>query len=119
MEVRMSHKNKANALIKEMGRFSWFSEKNNQELALSLLKEFLYEYKKVKPDKQIIKYHHLSNYLIHLFSIRNALYKDDYGVACHEIETLAAHNGIYQVRIYANLVKLLEEYLCSEKNAEN
>jgi hypothetical protein len=107
----MNHKKKANEFLKQIEQFSWISEKNNQELALSLLKSFLNEYKKVKPDRHIEKRHHaFSDYLISLFLLRNELHKGNYGVACHELDSLAHHCGIYQVRVYANLVKLLEEY---------
>jgi len=108
----MNQRKKTYEFIKEMGQFSWKNPKNNQELALSVLKGFLNEYRKTKPDKHLERNYciYLSRYLINLFAIRNALYEEDYGTACQELYALEHYCGIYQIRIYANLVKLLEKY---------
>ena len=107
----MKNRKKVNVIIEQMGKnFGWKSPKNNQQLALQMLKDFLTAYKNVKPDKHLEFNRNYLAYIRNLFLIRNALHEGDYGTACHELETLAYYHGLYQVRIYVNLKKLLEEY---------
>ena len=113
----MARKKRIDRIIQEMFKqFTWKSTRNDQELALRLLKRFYEEYRNAKPDKylEVYCYELHSRYLLNLFNIRNSLYEHDYGTACHELETLAACNNIYQIRIHANLVKLLEGYCVLE-----
>jgi len=108
----MKPKNKADALIEKMCGFSWDNDKNDNIQALKLLKEFLYEFKYVKPNKHIeSKGMLLSGYLIRLFLVRNALYKKEYGAACHELYSLAHTYGLYQVRIYVIRKQLIPQLI--------
>jgi len=104
-------RNVVEVLIRKMSGFSWQDDKNDNKLALNLLKRFLWEFKSVKPDKYANKSSCIYMfYLVRLFLIRNALIKQEYGVACHELCSLSHYYSLYQIGIQANVVKLLEEY---------
>lgn len=51
------------------------------------------------------------SFLINFIPLERALNEGKYALACHELETLFAHEPILQERIYFNLLRLYRKYL--------
>jgi len=112
----MKTKDKIKTIVEQMKKYSWDDNENDNQAALALLNSFFAEYKNIKPGETAkTKHKYPMNYLNRLFPIRNALYKREYGVACHNLYDFTVFYGLYNVRMYAVVKLLLEEY-CNENN---
>ena len=108
----MNKKIELKKLVDEMDEQFTFEEKyNDSELAYKYLSNYLRLFEKISPENTFTARNFYCDYIRYLISIREALVKKEYGVACHELATLFYLDPVYEIRVHRHLVNLLNEFI--------
>lgn len=113
-QKRIEKESKVNNLVQiidKHGRWDLSPSAEANDEAKTALKTFYIALQRHKPDKKYIgskRGFHLS-YLSRIVEIRRAFKSDNYVLAIHEITSLIHYEGLFQGRIYYNLIHILNQ----------